>query len=115
MIAPVVRQPPPYTSKWRPIEYRLFGHVERALRGVILDSYETARHAVQRTRTKTGLRVKARILGKVYETGANAPTPSAPSKTASFDTMNSSVNGIISSSMRAALAEHLFYLFLNRS
>jgi hypothetical protein len=60
---------PPYTSKWHPIEHRLFSHVERALRGVILDSHETALKAVQRTRTETGLRVKARILDKVYDIG----------------------------------------------
>jgi len=60
---------PPYTSKWHPIEHRLFSHVERALRGVILDSHETALDAVQRTRTETGLRVKARILDKVYDIG----------------------------------------------
>ena len=60
---------PPYTSKWHPIEHRLFSHVERALRGVILDSHETALKAVQRTRTQTGLRVQARLLDKVYEIG----------------------------------------------
>jgi hypothetical protein len=60
---------PPYTSKWHPIEHRLFSHVERALRGVILDSHETALKAVQRTRTRTGLHVKARILDKVYHIG----------------------------------------------
>ncbi len=60
---------PPYTSKWHPIEHRLFSHVERALRGVILDSHETALQAVQRTRTETGLHVKARILDKVYDIG----------------------------------------------
>jgi hypothetical protein len=60
---------PPYTSKWHPIEHRLFSHVERALRGIILDSPETALQAVQRTRTETGLRVKARLLDKVYDIG----------------------------------------------
>jgi hypothetical protein len=60
---------PPYTSKWHPIEHRLFSHVERALRGVILNSHETALKAVQRTRTQTGLQVKARILDKVYDIG----------------------------------------------
>jgi len=60
---------PPYTSKWHPIEHRLFSHVERALRGVILDSHETALQAVQRTRTETGLHVKARLLDKVYDIG----------------------------------------------
>ncbi len=56
-------------SKWHPIEHRLFSHVERALRGVILDSHETALQTIQRTRTQTGLRVKARILDKVYDIG----------------------------------------------
>ena len=60
---------PPYTSKWHPIEHRLFSHVERALRGVMLDSHETAWKAVQRTRTQTGLRVQARLLEKVYDIG----------------------------------------------
>jgi len=60
---------PPYTSKWHPIEHRLFSQVERALRGVILDSPQTALEAVQRTRTQTGLRVKACILDTVYELG----------------------------------------------
>jgi hypothetical protein len=60
---------PPYTSKWHPIEHRLFSHVERSLRGVILDCHETALDAVQRTRTKAGLHVTARILDKVYEIG----------------------------------------------
>ncbi len=60
---------PPYTSKWHPIEHRLFSQVERSLHGVILDSPQTALDAVQRTRTRTGLRVKACILDTVYELG----------------------------------------------
>jgi hypothetical protein len=60
---------PPYTSKWNPIEHRLFSPVERSWRGVILDSPETALRTVQGTRTTTGLRVTARILDKVYELG----------------------------------------------
>ena len=60
---------PPYTSKWHPIEHRLFSQVERTWRGVILDSPQTALETVQRTRTETGLTVKARILDNVYELG----------------------------------------------
>jgi len=60
---------PPYTSKWHPIEHRLFSHVERSLRGVILDCHETALDAVYRTHTKTGLHVTARILDRVYDIG----------------------------------------------
>jgi hypothetical protein len=60
---------PPYTSKWHPIEHRLFSQVERSLRGVILDSPQTALETAHRPRTQTGLRVKACILDTVYELG----------------------------------------------
>jgi hypothetical protein len=62
---------PPYTSKWHPIEHRLFSQLERCLCGVILDSPQTALETVQRTRTQTGLRVKACILDTVYELRRN--------------------------------------------
>ena len=60
---------PPYTSKWNPIEHRLFSQVERTWSGVMLDSPETARRTVERTTTDTGLCVTARILDKVYTLG----------------------------------------------
>ena len=60
---------PPYTSKWHPIEHRLFSQVERALRGVMLDSPQTALTAIQRVSTQTGLSVVARILDRVYDIG----------------------------------------------
>lgn len=60
---------PPYTSKWNPIEHRLFSQVERTWRGVILDSAETALQTVERTHTQSGLRVTARILETVYDLG----------------------------------------------
>jgi hypothetical protein len=60
---------PPYTSKWNPIEHRLFSQIERTWSGVMLDSPETARRTVERTTTETGLRVTARILDKVYTIG----------------------------------------------
>ncbi|WP_200376912.1 ISAzo13-like element transposase-related protein [Thiocystis violacea] len=60
---------PPYTSKWHPIEHRLFSQVERSLRGQILDTPETVLKAVERTATDTGLRVTACLLDRVYEAG----------------------------------------------
>jgi hypothetical protein len=60
---------PPYTSKWHPIEHRLFSQIERGFQGIILDSPQTALDAVQRTRTETGLTVTARVLDTVYELG----------------------------------------------
>lgn len=60
---------PPYTSKWHPIEHRLFSQIERSFRGVMLASHETALEVVERTTTKTGLRVFGQILDKTYEIG----------------------------------------------
>jgi hypothetical protein len=60
---------PPYTSKWNPIEHRLFSQIERTWSGVMLDSPETALKTVEQTTTETGLRVTARILDKFYEIG----------------------------------------------
>jgi hypothetical protein len=60
---------PPYTSKWNPIEHRLFCHIEHAWSGLILETPEIALNAVEDTRTQTGLQVTARILDTVYELG----------------------------------------------
>ncbi len=60
---------PPYTSKWNPIEHRLFCHITRSLKGVILKTYEQVKELVERTTTKTGLTVKANIIKKEYEAG----------------------------------------------
>lgn len=60
---------PPYTSKWNPIEHRLFPHVTRAMKGVILKSYELVEQLIQKTSTKTGLIVKTHLSTKSYLTG----------------------------------------------
>lgn len=60
---------PPYASKWNPVEHRLFPHITRSLKGVILRSHEMVKELIEKTKTKTGLRVKANIIDKVYETG----------------------------------------------
>ena len=60
---------PPYTSKYNPIEHRLFPHVTRACQGVILTSVEQVQALMGKAKTKTGLRVFTTILDKVYETG----------------------------------------------
>ncbi len=58
---------PPYTSKWNPIEHRVFPHITRALQGMVLTSHELTRELIESTSTKTGLRVFASILNKVYQ------------------------------------------------
>ena len=60
---------PPYTSKYNPIEHRLFPHVTRACQGVILQTVEQVRHYMAKTKTATGRNVLVNILDKVYATG----------------------------------------------
>jgi hypothetical protein len=60
---------PPYTSKWNPIEHRLFPHISRSLKGVIFKSYEMFKGLVEKTTTKMGLTVKAKVFEKFYEKG----------------------------------------------
>lgn len=57
---------PPYSSKWNPIEHRLFAHVHSAMKGVVLDSYQTVKTLIDKTTTKTGLKVISRIVEKNY-------------------------------------------------
>ena len=60
---------PPYTSKYNPIEHRLFPHVTRACQGVIFNSVEIVKELIKKTKTSTGLKVTVDIIDKVYETG----------------------------------------------
>lgn len=60
---------PPYTSKWNPVEHKVFPHITRALSGVILRSHEFVKELIENTTTKTGLVVKAHIINKIYKTG----------------------------------------------
>ena len=60
---------PPYTSKWNPIEHRLFPHITRAMQGVILKSHSMIKKLLEKTKTATGLNVVATIADKIYTTG----------------------------------------------
>lgn len=60
---------PPYTSKYNPIEHRLFPHLTRACQGVIFSSVELVKELMSKATTKTGLEVEVTILDNVYETG----------------------------------------------
>ena len=60
---------PPYTSKYNPIEHRLFPHITRACQGVIFDTVETVRDLMATATTQTGLEVYSTILRQVYQTG----------------------------------------------
>jgi len=60
---------PPYTSKWNPIEHRVFPHVTRALEGVPLNTVSEAKCRIESAKTKTGLTVTTDIIHKTYATG----------------------------------------------
>lgn len=60
---------PSYASKWNPIEHKLFCHITRSLKGVILKNYDIVKELIETTSTKTGLTVTANIIKKIYETG----------------------------------------------
>lgn len=60
---------PPGTSKWNKIEHRMFSYISMNWRGKPLESYETVINLIGGTRTKTGLRVHARLDTKSYLRG----------------------------------------------
>ena len=58
---------PPGTSKWNPIEHRLFSQISRNWQGEPLASYEKALKYIATTKTETGLTVQSLLLDKSYE------------------------------------------------
>ena len=60
---------PPGTSKWNPIEHRVFPHITRALSGVVLKSINLAQELINKTSTVSGLKVFSRISKKLYKKG----------------------------------------------
>jgi len=60
---------PPGTSKWNPIEHRLFSEISKNWAGEPLDSYEKALNYIRSTKTTTGLSVKAWLVKKTYKLG----------------------------------------------
>ncbi len=60
---------PPYTSKYNPIEHRMFSHVSRACQGVIFKTVQQVRHYMAQAKTRTGLSVTVNILDKLYTKG----------------------------------------------
>ena len=60
---------PPGTSKWNKIEHRLFSFISMNWRGKPLVSFETVINLIGSTRTRSGLKVKALLDTRDYETG----------------------------------------------
>jgi hypothetical protein len=59
---------PPGASKWNPIEHRLFSEISKNWAGKPLDSHETMLKYIRTTKTRTGLRVRATLSKRNYET-----------------------------------------------
>jgi len=64
---------PPGTSKWNKIEHRMFSFISMNWRGQPLVSYETVVNLIGATRTRTGLRVKAKLDTRTYDAGIKIP------------------------------------------
>lgn len=60
---------PPYTSKWNPIEHRVFPHITRAIEGVPLNTVDEVKNKIESAKTKTGLTVVTGVIKKTYEKG----------------------------------------------
>ena len=63
---------PPYTSKYNPIEHRMFCHVTRACAATVFTSIEVVKSLIEKTSTSTGLKVIASIKDKIYKTARKA-------------------------------------------
>ena len=60
---------PPGTSKWNPIEHRLFSQITATWSGYVLSTLSILLGFIRRTTTTTGLKVTATSFDKTYETG----------------------------------------------
>jgi hypothetical protein len=57
------------TSKWNKIEHRLFSHISMNWKGQPLTSHDVMVNLIGSTKTKTGLKVKAKIDKRKYPIG----------------------------------------------
>jgi len=60
---------PTGTSKWNPIEHRLFSEISKNWAGCPLRSFDEIIHYIRDTKTETGLTVQAHLVTKTYKKG----------------------------------------------
>ena len=60
---------PPGTSKWNPLEHRLFSQITATWAGFVLSTLAVLLGFICRTTTRTGLKVTATHCEKIYQTG----------------------------------------------
>ncbi len=58
---------PPGTSKWNKIEHKMFSFISMNWRGKPLINYEIIINLIEGTKTKKGLKIKAKMDKKIYE------------------------------------------------
>jgi Rhodopirellula transposase DDE domain len=64
---------PPGTSKWNPIEHRLFSEISKTWAGCPLRSFDLVLDYINATKTHTGLTVQAHLVTTCYPTGLKVP------------------------------------------
>jgi len=64
---------PTHCSKYNPVEHRLFPHLTRVCQGAMFQSVKMVKTLMQKTSTRTGLRVFVDILDRFYEIGLKLP------------------------------------------
>jgi len=60
---------PPGSSKWNPIEHRMFSFISRNWAAQPLQDYETVLKFIRKTKTSTGLKIRALLKTKQYQSG----------------------------------------------
>lgn len=60
---------PPGTSKWNKIEHRMFSFISLNWKGIPLKNYETIIKLISGTKTKSGLKIKAKLDKHTYSKG----------------------------------------------
>jgi len=76
---------PPYTSKYNPIEHRLFPHITKACQGVIFKNIELVNNLMASTTTTKGLTVVSTIITKTFEIGRKVAKDFKENMTIEFD------------------------------
>jgi hypothetical protein len=64
---------PTGTSKWNPIEHRLFSEISKTWAGCPLRAFDDVLHYLRDTKTETGLTVQAHLVTETYEKGVKVP------------------------------------------
>jgi Rhodopirellula transposase DDE domain len=76
---------PPYTSKWNPIEHKVFPHIERSMQGCMLKDHNMIKELFEKAKTKKGLSVTASIIDQAYELGKKVVSGFKESMKIKFD------------------------------